>query len=145
MNVDAMLRDKKQKVLTCNKEVPLFDCIRLMNQNKIGAIVVTDESGSISGIITERDVLGTVDKHQGVPTSLTVEEIMTPKRRLITAKKNQTVEEVMQLMTNNRIRHMPVIEDDKLIGIISIGDVVKTELEKVILENKSMKNYIAGS
>ena len=144
MSVSVMLRDKGQELQTCKKELPVMDAIRLMNQKKIGALVVVDDLGQVEGIVTERDVLHIVDNHKGLPAYITVADIMTSRERLIIAGKNQSVEEIMETMTEKRIRHMPVIEEDRLIGIISIGDVVKFELKKVLVENESMKSYISG-
>ena len=121
-----------------------MDAIRLMNQKKIGALVVVDDLGQVEGIVTERDILRIVDNYKGLPAYITVADIMTSRERLIIAGKNQSVEEIMETMTEKRIRHMPVVEENRLIGIISIGDVVKFELKKVLVENESMKSYISG-
>ncbi len=144
MSVSDILKVKNQEVYTCRKECPVMDCIRLMNQKRIGAIVVTDQSLRVEGIVTERDVLHMIDVNNGTPGDTTVADIMTPKAKLITTRKDVTIEKVMETMTDNRIRHMPVVEDGRLIGIISIGDAVKWSQEKALVENESMKNYITG-
>ncbi|MBN1758756.1 MAG: CBS domain-containing protein [Chitinispirillaceae bacterium] len=144
MSIETILNGKPAELTTCRKECTVLQCIQKMNEKKIGAVIVIDEKGKTDGIITERDVLRFVDSKQGVPVSVTVSEIMTPRERLVSADRTESIETLMNTMTQKRIRHIPIIENDELIGVISIGDVVKALLEKALLENQSMKNYISG-
>lgn len=145
MSVATILEKKKSAVVTCRRRRTVLECIRTMNENKVGALVVVEESGSVAGIITERDILHLLDDAWGKLGEIVVEDIMTPENELITATIKDSVETLMEKMTNNFIRHIPVMEDDTLIGVISIGDVVKAQLETVMAENESMKSYITGA
>ena len=144
MSIKTILTKKNSEVTTCRKECTVLQCIQKMNEKKIGAVIVVNENGKLNGIITERDVLHTVDKQRGMPGELTVSDIMTMKEQLVTTHPDESIESVMGIMTEKRIRHLPVIEKDDIVGVISIGDVVKALLDSAILENESMKNYISG-
>ena len=144
MNVQTILEQKGQNVETCTGECKVIECVQMMNQNKIGALVVVDVNNDIVGIVTERDILRAIDSRNGSVDNLSVAEIMTSKGTMIIVDKNEPVEKLMDLITNKRIRHIPITDNGKLIGIVSIGDVVKTLLEKALSENESMKNYISG-
>ncbi len=144
MQIKDILRQKKKAVYTCRKDWNVMECVRLMNKEKVGALVVVDQTMQVEGIVTERDILHMIDVNNGVPGDTKVADIMTQKTKLITTTTDMPIEEVMEKMTNRRIRHMPVMENNKLIGIVSIGDVVKLMLDWALVENKSMKDYIGG-
>lgn len=144
MSIKKILGHKGQDVKTCTGKCKVTECIAAMNQNKIGALVVMDESKEIAGIVTERDVLKAVDNNTGSVENMVVPDIMTGKNSLIVIDVNEPVEKAMELMTNKKIRHIPVTENGNLTGIISIGDIVKFQLEKALVENESLKNYITG-
>ena len=145
MVIRNILDRKTGEVVTCKKMCTVLECIRTMNDNKVGALVVVDEYGAVAGIITERDILHLLDNEWGRLGEISVGDIMTPSIELITAKITDDVETIMEKMTNNTIRHIPVMENEKLIGIISIGDVVKAQLETAEAENESIKDYILKS
>ena len=144
MSLKRILEQKGRDVKTCTGQCKVTDCAAAMNQSNIGAMVIIDDNNDISGIVTERDVLKAVETHNGSVENIFVPDVMTGKNELVIVDINEPVEKVMDLMTNKRIRHIPVTENGDLAGIISIGDVVKTLLEKVLAENESMKNYISG-
>lgn len=144
MSVETILGKKDQGVLTCSERSPLLECVRLMNEKKIGALIATDKDGGVTGIITERDILHLIDEKWGMLGEVMVADIMTPWDELITTTADESVEKIMELMTDNHIRHLPVMDNDTPIGMISIGDVVKYQLEKAMVENESMKHYIGG-
>ena len=109
--------------------------------NRIGSLLVVDKDGVILGIIGARDVLMAVINHLDEIKTLTVDKIMTTN--LIVGTLDDKVDYIMAVMTENRVRHIPIIEDKELKGLISIGDVVKSQLRETVVENKYLKDYIA--
>jgi CBS domain-containing protein len=145
MVVADLLKNKgNQEVFTISKDAQVTECAMEMNQKNVGAIVVVSSSSSVEGMISERDILRAASLHNGSIKNLKVDEIMTHKDKLVIATKDELVEKVMDEMTRNRVRHLPVIENGKLVGIVSIGDIVKDRLNAALIENVSLKNYISG-
>ncbi len=142
MQIGDLLKQKGNKVFTVSPDVPVMDAIRILNEKKIGALMVTNEDGTVEGIITERDIL---HNFEHCADCKFVRDFMTPKEKLFIGHPNDSVEYVMSVFTTNRIRHLPIIDGDRLIGIISIGDVVKALLDSTKFENKVLKDYISGS
>ncbi len=145
MSIKSILSQKSQNLISCKKEDTILECVKSMNENKIGALIVLTVKGKINGIITERDILHAIHKNKGNIGKLFVKDIMTPKTKLIVASGSESTEKLMDMMTNNRIRHIPIVENDEIIGLISIGDLVKEGLSQCQVENESMKNYIVGN
>jgi len=144
MSVSSVLKSKGNIVFKTAPDDSLNDCIALLNQERIGALLVVERDGKISGIISERDILRIAGTKPFKPTHILVKDVMTPVARLITATLDDSLQEIMERMTVNRIRHIPVMDGDKIAGMISIGDVVKTLLVLKEEENEHMKNYISG-
>ena len=145
MNIAQMLQHKGSEVFTIAAEKSVLECAQLMNRKHIGALVVVSKKGDIAGIVTERDILNTLPDKSDSIGSLLVKDIMTHKERLITGTPNDPVPKVMEVMTRNRVRHLPITDDNNdLVGLVSIGDVVKNRLDAVVVENESMRNYISG-
>jgi len=119
------------------------DTVKLMSKHKIGSIMVVDEQGAIAGILTERDVLCCIQDATKVVHKV-VCEIMTPAEKLIVASSEDNIQYVMAMMTEHRIKHMPVMKKDQLVGLISIGDVVKASLDQSRQQTKRLQDYIAG-
>lgn len=122
----------------------LANAFRFLMKKKIGALMVLDTNGAIQGIISERDILRKTLEKKGAIFDIPVKDAMTPKDRLIFALKNDDIGKIMDAMTKYKIRHLPVVHDNKLIGIVSIGDIVKFLLENAQIENEALKNYISG-
>lgn len=143
MNVETILRGKGQTVATIRPDETVAAVVeRLVSQN-IGALVVSANGASVDGIISERDIVhGLADRGAGL-MSLKVADVMT--RNVITCDLADTVDQLMAEMTNRRIRHFPVVQDERLCGIISIGDVVKNRLDEVEYEARSLRSFIAGA
>ena len=141
MKVRDLLRAKGSVVVTVAPDVPIQEAMRMLVHHRIGALVVVD--GKLRGIITERDLLrwGAEDiqrlAHSRVRDLMTVE--------LITATPEANIEEVMDIMVERRIRHLPIMDDGALSGIISIGDVVSALRQKVEVENRYLHAYIEGT
>ncbi len=142
MDVQSVLKDKGTSVHSILPSESIDACIKLMNEKRVGALMVLDSEGNAAGIISERDILRTANNEREGMFSLAVKEIMTPKQKLITAAEDDDIGEVMELMTTNRIRHMPIMRGPRVVGLISIGDVVKALLDETMADKKSMENYI---
>jgi CBS domain-containing protein len=141
MRLRNVLRHKGSEVVTIGPERTVHDAICEMNRHKIGAVVVTDETGEIQGIVTERDILRMCMAGKECPAL--VSEIMTTD--LVIVVPDDTLDYAMGVMTSNRIRHLPVVDEGRLAGIISIGDLVKSHLSEAEYENRMLKDYIRGA
>ena len=143
MNVASILKQKGRAVTTANPAATLLDVANKLAAKRIGAIVIVGARGSVAGIVSERDIIKALAV-QG-PNCLTrpVSESMT--RNVITCQETDTLDELMAMMTERRFRHLPVITDDALVGIISIGDVVKHHVAEVTMEAIAMREYITHS
>ncbi len=141
MNVALILKSKGRAVSTVRPNATLLDVAKKLGPKKIGAIVVVGENGHVSGIISERDVIRAISEHSAAALSMMVSEVMT--RTVVACQETSELDELMETMTKGRFRHLPVIEDDALVGIISIGDVVKYHIAEVQMEVSAMRNYLA--
>ena len=139
--VKDLLETKNKKVWTIEPRASVYDAIAKMANKQIGALVVTEEN-KVVGIITERDYARKVILQDKSSKSTAVREIMT--ERVIYVQPNQTIEECMALMTEKRIRHLPVLDGDKLIGMVSIGDVVRGLISEKELLIDQLTRYISG-
>ncbi|MBN1556655.1 MAG: CBS domain-containing protein [Lentisphaerae bacterium] len=144
MSVKYLLQQKGGEVHAIAPDASLEDCVSRLNEKRIGALVVQDKDGTLQGIVSERDILRAVDEPGGTLAGRTVGDIMTPREKLITTTSAQDVRDVMDTMTHHRIRHVPVLEGDTVVGIVSIGDAVKMLLDEVLTENKQLQGYISG-
>jgi CBS domain-containing protein len=142
MKVNDILKNKGPEVVTIWEEKSVQDSIDAMVQNKIGALMVINASGKLTGIITERDILRAYHAHPDAAGNLAIKEIMTKK--VIIGDVDDTLESVESIMTGNRVRHLPIITGKRLVGIISIGDVVKALSKESKIENRYLKDYIEG-
>lgn len=147
MTVRSILENKGRDVVVIRPDDTLSHAIAILAQYKIGAIVACDEAGHIKGILSERDVVRAVatmqlqESGQDAVGKRPVSEFMTTKVQV--CREHHTINQVMEIMTHNRFRHMPVEENGKLAGIISIGDVVKRRIEDVEREAEEIRTYIA--
>ena len=142
MTVKAILDSKGREVATISPSMGMMDAVRALGEKRIGAIVVTDASGKILGILSERDVVKFLASDGPRALDIKVADAMT--RNVKTCTESNTINEVMEIMTQGRFRHLPVEVDGKLGGIISIGDVVKRRIEDVEREADEIRNYIAA-
>ena len=142
MNVETILRSKGGRVTTIRSDATIANAVEALRQHGIGALVVSDGDGSVDGILSERDVVAALADDGALLLSRPVAEVMT--RAVLTCEPQDTVAELMAEMTNRRIRHFPVVENGKLCGIISIGDVVKSRLDEIEFEASSLRSFIAG-
>ena len=142
MKVQAMLAQKGTKVATTRPDATIATAIRILKLEGIGALVVSEDGTHVSGIISERDVVRGLVSHGEALLQMHVSELMTSTVK--TCGPDANIKDVMLEMTRSRIRHLPVVEDGKLAGIISIGDVVKNRLEELETETSVLRDYIVG-
>jgi len=143
MNVETILRTKGQAVATIRPEETIGAAVALLISRNIGALVVSEDGERVDGIISERDVVHALATRGADLLSLKVAEMMT--RSVVTCDPADSVEQLMAEMTNRRIRHFPVVQEGRLCGIVSIGDVVKNRLDEVEYEARSLRSFIAGA
>jgi CBS domain-containing protein len=143
--VGDLLRIKGAKVETITAAETVLDAIRRMSAKHIGCLAVVTKAGKLSGIVSERDCLWKVIAEGKSPKTNLVKDAMTPLKQMKTVAPGQTVEECMSLMTGRRHRHLPVLADGKLTGLISIGDVVKFMLDAQQSTIDSLEKYITGT
>src|SRR5208282_844201 len=141
MTVARILADKGREVFTTQPHRTLKEVVELLATKGVGAVVVSDASLSVLGILSERDVVRVIAKHGALALDDQVSRHMTLK--VITVTRDDTIDHVMQTMTEGRFRHLPVVEDGRLIGIISIGDVVKRHVGALDSERQALREYIA--
>jgi CBS domain-containing protein len=139
--VARILDDKGRDVFTTRPHYTLKEVIDLLAARGVGAAVVSDASLSVLGILSERDVVRVIARHGASALNDPVSRYMTPK--VVTATSDDTIEHVMQTMTEGRFRHLPVVEHGRLIGIVSIGDVVKRHVNALDSERQALREYIA--
>ncbi|WP_375456532.1 CBS domain-containing protein [uncultured Methylobacterium sp.] len=140
MTVARILADKGGSIVATTPERTLDEAIHLLAEKRIGALVVCHPDGSVAGIISERDIMRALAKLGGAAFDAPVAEHMTAD--VVTCRRSTSVEDVMHLMTEGRFRHVPVCEDGKLVGLVSIGDVVKTRIAAVEAEHQALRDYI---
>jgi CBS domain-containing protein len=141
MNVKAILEGKGRSVQTIGPNETLAAAIKSLADHRIGALVVTNGDRKIAGILSERDIVRVIAKHGHAALEQSVRQAMTAKVK--SCNESHTINQVMELMTQGRFRHLPVEKNGQLDGIISIGDVVKKRIEEVEREAEEIKQYIA--
>ncbi|MDQ7250910.1 CBS domain-containing protein [Dongia sedimenti] len=142
MNVAAILQGKPERLIGLPDAKSLADAAKLLTQEKIGALVVRDAGGEMIGILSERDIVRAVARDGAGVLERPVSTIMT--RDVICCSPQDSVAEVMGMMTERRFRHLPVKSNGKLIGMVSIGDVVKARVEEAEGEAAQLREYIAS-
>jgi len=143
MRVNDILKTKGSKVNIISPDESAHAALKSIVENRVGSLVVVDKDDSPVGIITERDLIRLIhQKQQSDWQNLPIREVMT--KDMIIAFPEDDVEYVMKLMTVNRFRHMPILKDKKLAGLISIGDIIKSLLTDIKAENRHLSDYISG-
>ena len=143
MTLGELLRIKGTKsILKISSSGSIAQAATLLADNKVGALLVEDAEGQIVGILSERDIVGGMGPHGADLHDVHVSELMTAD--LIRCKPSDTVLQAMAMMTDRRFRHLPVFDEEELVGFISIGDLVKCRIAEVQLEAEAMRQYIAS-
>jgi CBS domain-containing protein len=143
MSVSQILKHKGNTVVTAALNDSVKSISETLAKNRIGAVIITDARGHIAGIVSERDIVRCVAERGSSALALSASDIMTKHVKTCSEADSET--ELMALMTENRIRHLPVVSAGKLVGMISIGDVVKFRIEAIERDAADMKAYISGA
>jgi CBS domain-containing protein len=142
MRISEVLGGKRGDVVTVLPGATVRELVALLAEHNIGALVVSADGSSVDGIVSERDVVRRLHDDDGV-LDAEVSSIMSTE--VATCSGHDTVNELMALMTERRFRHVPVVEDDRLTGIVSIGDVVKSRMSELEFERDQLDSYVQGA
>lgn len=142
MLVSHILRQKGRDVVTVAPTSALAEVARTLAKRKIGAVIVLGSGGEVAGILSERDIVAALARDGASALTRAANAYMT--HLVATCEETDTIEEIMEIMTEGRFRHVPVLEQGRLIGIVSIGDVVKTRIEESEREASALKQYISA-
>jgi CBS domain-containing protein len=141
MRIADLLRNKGSEVSSVLPEISVSGLLEDLARVNVGAMVVVDSSGSLVGIVSERDVVRRLNERGAELLHAPVSEIMTTQ--VFTCSSNEGVDSLAAIMTERRIRHMPVVDDGRLVGIVSIGDVVKSRIQQLESDREQLESYIA--
>lgn len=143
MTIAAILKHKGHAVVTVAPTATVPEVSALLTEHRIGAVLVMDHADKILGIVSERDIVRSIAQNGARTLEMTAGQLMT--RAIHLASQDMTVEEAMRTMTSGRVRHLPVVENGAVVGMISIGDVVKSVIMRQETEVDSMRAYISGA
>jgi CBS domain-containing protein len=143
MTVKAILAAKGGDVVTIDPSMNLAAAARVLAERRIGALVVTGADRRVVGILSERDIVQALAAHGAAALELPLSAVMT--RRVMTCTPSDTISSLMERMTEGKFRHLPVLEQGKLAGIVSIGDVVKRRLQEMEREQSALRDYIQSA
>ncbi len=142
MTIAAILQGKGGEVVSVLGETPVREAVELLAERRIGAVPVLKE-GAVAGIMSERDVIYCLRSDGAAMLDWPVERIMTSPA--ITVEPDSSVLRALSMMTQRRIRHLPVVEGDRIVGLVSIGDLVKYRMDKIEREAEAMRDYITSA
>lgn len=143
MTIAAILKHKGQQVAHVAPTATVAEVVEQLAARRIGAVVVMDAAQQLLGIVSERDIVSSLAEHGSRTLALTAAQLMT--RNLKTATRTTTVAQATEMMTHGRFRHLPVMDGNQMVGIVSIGDIVKARLSQQEQEMDSLKAYVAGA
>ena len=141
MNVEHILSEKGHEVLTIAPQTPLKEAARILSERRIGALVVSDSGSPVLGILSERDIVRALAAGGGAALDDPVSRYMTAK--VVTCTRHSPINDLMETMTNGKFRHVPIVENGQLVGIVSIGDIVKFRVAEIEGESRALREYIA--
>jgi CBS domain-containing protein len=141
MTVASILARKGREVTTAPAATSLAGIAETLAEKRIGAIIITGDRGEVAGILSERDIVREIAKHGAKALDKPAHACMT--RKVVSCSETDTVDRVMEVMTSGRFRHLPVLVDERLVGIVSIGDVVKRKIEQAERDAAELREYIA--
>ncbi|MDD4956369.1 MAG: CBS domain-containing protein [Candidatus Omnitrophica bacterium] len=144
MTLDILLREKGNEIYFTHDDATILECVRSLGEKNIGVLMVLDDSGRLEGIVSERDIIRKAFDEFGLKPHLKVKDIMIPRGQLVLAAKNDRISDIMQKMSDNHVRHIPVMDEEKVVGLLSIRDVIWKLLDETVTENRHMKDYIYG-
>jgi len=143
MTVRSILAQKGSSVVTVRSDTQVREAVRRLKQANVGALVVSDDGATVAGIISERDIVRALGDHDTGLLDMPVSRLMT--REVRTCRPEDRIKELMGVMTHGRFRHLPVVEDGEMIGLVSIGDIVKCRVDELEHETNHLREYIVGS
>lgn len=141
MNVEQILSEKGREVVTIAPDLTLADAARTLSKHRIGAVVVSDAAQPVLGILSERDIVRAVAASGAAALEEPVSRYMTAK--VVTCTTRSAINTLMETMTTGKFRHVPIVENGRLLGIVSIGDIVKFRVAEIENESKALREYIA--
>ena len=139
MTVRSILNTKGHQIMSVAPDAKLAAAVKLLAEKKIGAVLVMDQS-RLEGILSERDIVRVLGERGAGVLEEPVSQVMT--RKVVTCKETDTVAELMEMMTKGKFRHLPVLENNKVVGLISIGDIVKRRVQEYESEQEALRDYI---
>jgi len=142
MQVKDILKTKDRDVVTASAGTPVPEAMKALISNKISCLPVVSDDRELKGIISDKDIFRKIHEDPEGFRDSTVGDLMT--RDVIVGLLEDEIAYIAGVMTNNRIRHVPIVENSKLKGLVSVGDIVKTQMEKIEIENRYLKQYIGG-
>ncbi len=140
MTIATVLRSKGNTIVSVAPDTPLPELASTIASRRIGAVLVLDDAGVLAGIVSERDVVKAFANHGAAIQTMAAADIMT--RSVTTVTPRTTINEAMELMDRGYFRHLPVLDEGQLLGIISVRDVVRARIERQVEENESLHTYI---
>jgi CBS domain-containing protein len=141
MTVRAILAHKGHDVVTIAPAATLSEAVKLLSERRIGAVIVTGADSRVAGILSERDIVRVIGERGHAALEENVSTVMT--RKVVTCTETDTIAFIMERMTAGKFRHLPVVDQGRLVGVISIGDVVKSRLHEIEHETEALREYIA--
>jgi len=139
MTVRSILNTKGHQIVSVEPDAKLAAAVKLLGEKKIGAVLVMNQS-RLEGILSERDIVRALGERGAGALEEPVAQVMT--RKVVTCKETDTVAELMEMMTSGKFRHLPVIDNGKVVGLISIGDIVKRRVQEYESEQEALRDYI---
>jgi CBS domain-containing protein len=139
MTVRSILNTKGHQIMSVEPDARLSTAIKLLGEKRIGAVLVMAQ-GRIEGILSERDIVRVLGERGAAVMEEPVSKVMT--RKVVSCKETDTVAEIMEMMTTGKFRHLPVVENGRVVGLISIGDVVKWRVREYETEQEALRDYI---
>ena len=142
MLVEEVLKAKGRDIVTMPRDASVAEAARLLKEKRIGAVVISDDGARVLGILSERDIVHALAEFAAAALEMRVRELMT--RDVVTCAPGDKIVGLMARMTERRIRHLPVLKDGVLDGMVSIGDVVKSRIDEIEFEASAMRDFITG-
>ena len=143
MNVKTILAAKGGDVISIEPTATLAAATQLLSKHRIGAVVICGAGGRLAGILSERDIMRAISEHGAEALNMQVGQVMT--RNVLTCSEDDSIADIMERMTAGKFRHLPVVTDGRLAGLVSIGDVVKQRVEEIERESEAMRDYIRSA
>lgn len=146
MKIKDVLRNKNnEEIFSINQNKTLCDAMGFFAEHRVRSLIVKNDQKKVVGIITEKDVLRVCHNLDGNIKNQKIEKAMTPRDKMWTMKRDDPIDKAMQIMTDERVAHLPVFKNEVLVGLVSIGDLIKAMLDKSRKETKRLQDYISGA